>query len=61
MLIFFLVAVSFPGFVTVLSADESSSAPALADSGGIFLFGLFVAVWGDPVHFQVTEPAVMDS
>ena len=42
-----LVVVSVPGSVTMMSADESSSAPALADSRGVLFCCLFVAIAGD--------------
>ena len=44
--IVWFVVMFIPGSVTGLSADESSSAPALADSRGVFLFRLFVAMRG---------------
>ena len=46
MLIINLVVVSVPVFVTGLSADEPSSAPALAGSRGVFFLELFVARFG---------------
>lgn len=49
--IIFLVVRFVPGLIAGLSTDESSSAPALADSGGIFPFEVFVASrWFGPVH-----------
>ena len=49
-----LIVVSGPRSVTIMSADESSSAPALADSGGVFPFVVFVAGgWVELRHFLV--------
>lgn len=44
--IFWFVIIFVPGSDTRLSADESSSDPALADSTGVFIFGVFVAMMG---------------
>ena len=50
-----LISVSVPKSLTVLSNVESSSAPALADSRGIFLFNFLEALGGCLQHPVNTE------
>ena len=53
MLIIQLVVCSVLMSITGLSADKSSSAPALADSGGIFFLEFFMAIGGwDPWNME---------
>ena len=57
LLVIILVVEFIPWSVTVLSAIESSSAPALADSGGIFFFRLSVANVGWHTYTTVPHPS----
>lgn len=56
-----LIVVSGPGSVTIKSADESSSAPALADSRGILFCCLFVAIAGESNMSKTWETTSMGS